>query len=616
MLMLDLFLLNATNLLIFILVVPLIGTFLLLCIPSSNYSMLKAVALNTSCIVYIISLFLWVFFNKSIGSFQFVSRILWIPFLNLNFSIGIDGISLFFVLLTTLLIFLCILISWTSVKVYIKEFLIAFLILEFFLIGVFSILDLLLFYIFFESVLIPMYLIVGIWGSRERKIRAAYFFFLYTLLGSVLMLLSILYIYYQAGSTDYEILLTFAFSNIEQKFLWFSFFSSFATKVPMVPVHLWLPEAHVEAPTAGSVILAGVLLKLGTYGFLRFSFPLFPEASFYFAPIVYFLAIIGIVYTSFTAIRQTDFKRIIAYTSVAHMNLVMVGLFSFNTIGLEGAILQSLSHGFVASALFIIIGVVYERHHTRMVKYYGGLVHVMPLYTFIFLFFTMSNIGLPGTGSFVGEFLILAGSFKTNTSATFISATSMIIGGCYSLWLFNRISYGNLKIQYLKDYIDINKREMFIFLPLIFGTMLTGLYPEFFLNSMHMSVNMLVEIIHIFNLQMIYILETELPENKSIYFSLTKIFGIGKFQSVLICKKIGLAYNSKLSKLTSNQIIKLVKLIENSSLLINSNLRKYKITLINKLIQIKTYKGIRRLHGLPIRGQRTHTNAKTASKIR
>lgn len=614
--MLDLFLLNATNLLIFILVVPLIGTFLLLCIPSSNDSMLKAVALNISCIVYIISLFLWVFFNKSIGSFQFVSRILWIPFLNLNFSIGIDGISLFFVLLTTLLIFLCILISWTSVKVHIKEFLIAFLILEFFLIGVFSILDLLLFYIFFESVLIPMYLIVGIWGSRERKIRAAYFFFLYTLLGSVLMLLSILYIYYQAGSTDYEILLTFAFSKIEQKFLWFSFFSSFATKVPMVPVHLWLPEAHVEAPTAGSVILAGVLLKLGTYGFLRFSFPLFPEASFYFAPIVYFLAIVGIVYTSFTAIRQTDFKRIIAYTSVAHMNLVMVGLFSFNTIGLEGAILQSLSHGFVASALFAIIGVVYERHHTRMVKYYGGLVHVMPLYTFIFLFFTMSNIGLPGTGSFVGEFLILAGSFKTNTSATFISATSMIIGGCYSLWLFNRISYGNLKIQYLKDYIDINKREMFIFLPLIFGTLLIGLYPEFFLNSMHMSVNMLVEIIHIFNLQMIYILETELSENKSIYFSLTKIFGIGKFQSFLICKKIGLSHNSKLSKLTSNQIIKLVKLIENSSLLINSNLRKYKITLINKLIQIKTYKGIRRLRGLPIRGQRTHTNAKTASKIR
>jgi NADH:ubiquinone oxidoreductase subunit 4 (subunit M)/ribosomal protein S13 len=384
----------------------------------------------------------------------------------------------------------------------------------------------------------------------------------------------------------------------------------------MVPVHLWLPEAHVEAPTAGSVILAGVLLKLGTYGFLRFSFPLFPEASFYFAPIVYLLSIVGIVYTSFTAIRQTDFKRIIAYTSVAHMNLVMVGLFSFNTIGLEGAILQSLSHGFVASALFLIIGIVYERHHTRMVKYYGGLVHTMPLYTFIFLFFTMSNIGLPGTGSFVGEFLILAGSFKTNTSATFISATGMIIGGCYSLWLFNRISYGNVKIQYLKDYIDINKREMVIFLPLIFGTIAIGLYPEIFLNTMHMSVNMLVEITHVYKLQMIYILETKLLENKSVYFSLTKIFGIGQFQSFLICKKLGLSYNCKLSNLTPDQIVKLIKFIENLNLLITSNLKKSKILLAKTLINIKAYRGIRKLRGLPVRGQRTHTNAKTASKIR
>jgi len=469
----------------------------MLFVPASNHLLLKSIALNVSCFLYSISLFLWVFFNKSVGSFQFVSKSSWIPFLNLNFSLGIDGISLFFILLTTLLIFLCILISWTSVNANIKEFLIAFLVMEFFLVGVFSTLDLLLFYIFFESVLIPMYLIVGVWGSRERKIRAAYFFFLYTLLGSVLMLLSILYIFYQVGTTNYEVLLTVIFSKTEQKFLWLSFFGSFATKVPMVPVHLWLPEAHVEAPTAGSVILAGVLLKLGTYGFIRFSFPLFPEASFYFTPIVYLLAIVGIVYTSFTAIRQTDFKRIIAYTSVAHMNLVMVGLFSFNTIGLEGAILQSLSHGFVASALFLIIGIVYERHHTRMVKYYGGLVHTMPLYTFVFLFFTMSNIGLPGTGSFVGEFLILAGSFKTNSTATFISATSMIIGGCYSLWLFNRISYGNINIQYLKNYIDLNQREMFIFLPLILGTIVIGLYPEIFLNSMHMSVNMLIEIIHI-----------------------------------------------------------------------------------------------------------------------
>jgi len=384
----------------------------------------------------------------------------------------------------------------------------------------------------------------------------------------------------------------------------------------MVPVHLWLPEAHVEAPTAGSVILAGVLLKLGTYGFLRFSFPLFPEASFYFAPIVYLFSIVGIVYTSFTAIRQTDFKRIIAYTSVAHMNLVIVGLFSFNTIGLEGAILQSLSHGFVASALFLIIGIVYERHHTRMVKYYGGLVHTMPLYTFIFLFFTMSNIGLPGTGSFVGEFLILAGSFKTNSTATFISATGMIIGGCYSLWLFNRISYGNVKIQYLKDYIDINKRELFIFLPLVLGTIVIGLYPEIFLNSMHMSVNMLVEITHIDSLKMIYILETKLLENKPIYFSLTKIFGVGQFQSFLICKKLGLSYNCKLSTLTPDQILKLIKFIENLNLLITSNLKKSKILLAKKLVQIKAYKGLRKLRGLPVRGQRTHTNAKTASKFR
>jgi proton-translocating NADH-quinone oxidoreductase chain M len=310
------------------------------------------------------------------------------------------------------------------------------------------------------------------------------------------MLLSILYIYYQVGTTDYEVLTTFAFSETEQKILWLSFFASFATKIPMIPVHLWLPEAHVEAPTAGSVILAGVLLKLGTYGFVRFSFPLFAKACFYFAPFVYSLSVIGIVYASFTAIRQTDFKRIIAYTSVAHMNLVMVGLFSFNIIGIEGAILQSLSHGFVASALFLAIGVVYDRHHTRMVTYYGGLVHTMPLYVFIFLFFTMSNIGLPGTGSFVGEFLILTGSFKVNTSITFLSATSMVIGACYSLWLFNRISYGNLKTQYLSYYSDISKREFFIFLPLIIGTLVMGLYPEVFLESIHMSVNMLIELMY------------------------------------------------------------------------------------------------------------------------
>jgi len=341
-----------------------------------------------------------------------------------------------------------------------------------------------------------MFLIIGVWGSRERKMRAAFLFFLYTLFGSVSMLISILYIYYQVGTTDYRVLLTFSFSFLEQKFLWFSFFLSFATKVPMVPVHLWLPEAHVEAPTSGSVILAGVLLKLGTYGFLRFSLPLFPEACFYFSPFVYCLAGVSVVYTSFTAIRQTDFKRIIAYTSIAHMNIVVLGIFSFNVIGIEGAILQSLSHGFVASGLFMIIGVVYDRYHTRMVRYYGGLNHVMPIYVVIFLFFTMANIGLPGTSSFIGEFLILTGSFQSNTCVTLIGSTSMIIGGCYSLWLFNRVSYGNLKTQYFISFLDINKLEFLSFLPLIIGICLMGFIPFIFLNYLHMSVNNLIELIY------------------------------------------------------------------------------------------------------------------------
>jgi proton-translocating NADH-quinone oxidoreductase chain M len=330
----------------------------------------------------------------------------------------------------------------------------------------------------------------------KEKLEQHIFFFLYTLLGSVLMLLSILYIYYQVGTTDYEVLLSFTFSPTEQKMLWFTFFVSFASKVPMLPVHLWLPEAHVEAPTAGSVVLAGILLKLGTYGFIRFSLPLFPEACFYYAPFVYSLSATGIVYTSLTAIRQTDFKRIIAYTSIAHMNLVMLGIFSFNTIGIEGALLQSISHGFVASALFLIIGVVYDRHHTRMIKYFGGLVHTMPVYTFIFLFFTLANIGLPGTSSFIGEFLIIVGSFKVNTSITFFSATGMVLGGCYSLWLFNRIAYGNLKVQYCNNFIDINKKEFLIFLPLIVGTLVVGLLPDIILTSMHMSVNKLIEFMY------------------------------------------------------------------------------------------------------------------------
>jgi proton-translocating NADH-quinone oxidoreductase chain M len=483
-------------LLCYILLFPIFGVLMLLLLPAKEEKLLKIVALNFSFLSFMGSLILWFFFQKSIGSFQYVIKLFWLPSLNLNFTLGIDGISIFFLLLTTLLIPLCILTSWNSISDNLREFLIAFLILDFFLIGTFCVLDLLLFYIFFESVLIPMFLIVGIWGSRERKILAAYYFFLYTLLGSVLMLLSILYIYYQVGTTDYEVLLTFSLSSLEQKLLWFTFFLAFASKVPMVPVHLWLPEAHVEAPTSGSVILAGILLKLGTYGFIRFSLPLFPQASFFFTPLVYSVAVVGIIYTSFTAIRQTDFKRIIAYTSIAHMNLVILGIFSFNNVGIEGAILQSLSHGFVASALFLVIGVVYDRYRTRIVQYYGGLASVMPIYIFIFLFFTMANISFPGTSSFVGEFLILAGSFKVNTSVTFLGATGVIIGGAYSLWLFNRIAYGNLKTQYTTMFLDLSPREFVVFLPLVLGTIVVGIYPNVFLTTIHMSVNNLIELLY------------------------------------------------------------------------------------------------------------------------
>lgn len=486
--------LDFENMLFYILISPLIG--IVLVFLSNNKNISKLIALNFSFIPFIGFLVLWIFFQKSSSNFQFLTKIFWLPSLNLNLTLGVDGISLFFLLLTTLLIPICIFISWSSIIHKVEEYLIAFLFLEFILIGTFCILDLLLFYIFFESALIPMFLIIGIWGSRERKVLASYYFFLYTLFGSILMLLSVLYIYSQVGTTDYEILLTFSFSEIEQKILWITFFLAFSAKVPMLPVHLWLPEAHVEAPTAGSVILAGVLLKLGTYGFIRFSIPLFPKASFYFSPLIYTISAMGIVYTSFTAIRQSDFKRIIAYTSIAHMNLVMLGIFSFNSVGLEGAIFQSLSHGFVASALFLIIGVIYDRYHTRIVKYYSGLAVLMPLYITIFLFFTLANIAFPGTSSFIGEFLILAGSFKSNTSVTFLGATGIVISGCYSLWLFNRIAFGNLKTQYSKKFIDLSPREFLSFVPLIIGTLITGIVPDIFLSSLHSSVNGLVELIY------------------------------------------------------------------------------------------------------------------------
>ncbi len=482
-----------SSILLNIILFPLIGAIIILFTRDTNVKLIKNVALVFSMASFVLSTFLWVLFDRSTAKFQFVEEFLWIPSSNINFFIGVDGISLFFVILTTLLVPLCLLASWNSVKIYVKEYMIAFLVMESLLVIVFCILDLLLFYVFFESVLIPMFLIVGVWGSRERKIRAAYMLFLYTLIGSVLMLLAILLMYSIAGTTDYQVLLTTPFNESLQKLLWIAFFASFAVKVPMVPVHIWLPEAHVEAPTAGSVILAGVLLKLGSYGLIRFSLPLFPSATVFFTPLVYTMAAIAVVYTSLTAIRQTDIKRIIAYASVAHMNVILIGMFAMNAQGLEGAMIQQLAHGFVASALFLCVGVLYDRHHTRLVKYYGGMAHTMPVFVTVFLFFTMGNIAMPLTAGFVGEFLILVGAFQANTTIAVLGATGMVLGGGYSLWLFNRIAYGNLKVQALKAFSDMNRREFVIQFPLILGTLVMGIYPEIFLDPMHVSVANLIE---------------------------------------------------------------------------------------------------------------------------
>jgi len=355
--------------------------------------------------------------------------------------------------------------------------------------------DVLTFYIFFEAVLIPMFLIIGLYGSRVRKIRAAYFFFRYTLVGSVLMLLAILYLYRSLGTRDMAVL-ALTMDHIPQgiqHWLWLACFASFAVKVPMLPVHIWLPEAHVEAPTAGSVILAGILLKLGTYGMMRVLIGFFPGSSVYFLPRVYTRCVMAIVYTSRTAIRQTDMKRIIAYASVAHMNMTLVGLFSMTPQGVEGALLQMLSHGLVSGALFMCVGVIYDRHHTRLVSYYGGLAQTMPIYVFIFRFFTMANIALPGTSSFVGEFMILVGIFQSNTRVAFLSATGMVLGGAYSLWLFNRVAYGNVKTQYVGVSVDVNRRERRMFRPLMGRTLRMGVRPGVFLDSIHVSCANLIE---------------------------------------------------------------------------------------------------------------------------
>jgi len=452
----------------------------------------KSIALVTSLVTFLISLLLWARFDVTKAGFQFVEKADWVPALHIGYHMGIDGISLFFVLLSTLLTPICILASWESVHVRVKEYMVAFLVLETFMVGMFCALDLALFYVFFEGVLIPMFLIIGVWGG-PRRVYAAFKFFLYTLLGSVLMLLAIIAIYWQIGTTD----LPTAMEKLElplvwQCWLWLAFFASFAVKVPMWPVHTWLPDAHVEAPTAGSVILAGVLLKMGGYGFLRLSIPLLPEATQYFAPLVFGLSIVAVIYTSLVALVQEDMKKLIAYSSVAHMGIVTIGAFILNMQGVQGSLFQMLSHGIVSAALFLCVGVVYDRMHTREIAAYGGLVHRMPRYAFTFMFFTLASVGLPGLSGFVGEFLVLVGAFKINTWVAALAATGLILGAAYALWLYRKIIFGELTKSSLQAILDMNRREIAVFLPLVLLTLWMGVYPNSFLDPMGPSVDKLV----------------------------------------------------------------------------------------------------------------------------
>ncbi len=452
----------------------------------------RSAALITSLVTFLISLLLWIHFDSTKAGFQFEEKLAWVPALDIGYHMGIDGISLFFVLLSTLLTPICILASWESVQVRVKEYMVAFLVLETFMVGMFCALDLALFYVFFEGVLIPMFLIIGVWGGK-RRVYAAFKFFLYTLLGSVLMLLAIIAVYSQIGTTD----LPTAFEKLQLSFqwqfwLWLAFFASFAVKVPMWPVHTWLPDAHVEAPTAGSVILAGVLLKMGGYGFIRFSVTLFPEATQYFAPLVFGLSVVAVIYTSLVALMQEDMKKLIAYSSVAHMGFVTIGVFVMNMQGVQGSIFQMLSHGIVSAALFLCVGVVYDRMHTREIDAYGGLVHRMPRYAFVFMFFTLASVGLPGLSGFVGEFLVLIGAFKANTWVAFLAATGLILGAAYALLLYRRIIFGELTKQSLKALLDMNRREIAVFLPLVLITIWMGIYPNSFLDPMAPAVDKLI----------------------------------------------------------------------------------------------------------------------------
>ena len=475
---------------------PLAGAFLILITRGDEKVVAqnaRAIALWTALIDFAVSLVIWAEFDPSTAAFQFVEKARWVSIGGFTFTyhMGIDGISLFFITLTTLLTLISVVASWESITYRVKEYMLAFLVLETLMVGMFCALDFILFYLFFEGVLIPMFLIIGVWGGPNR-IYAAFKFFLYTLLGAVLMLLAIIAIYFQTGTTDITVALHHSFPFGLQKWLWLAFFASFAVKLPMWPLHTWLPDAHVEAPTAGSVILAGVLLKMGGYGFLRFSLPMFPLASHYFTPLVFVLSAIAIVYTSLVALVQTDMKKLVAYSSVAHMGFVTMGAFALTVQSVTGSVIQMLSHGIVSAALFLIVGVVYDRLHTREIARYGGLVERMPVYALVFMVFTLAAVGLPGTSGFVGEFLVLIGTFKVSTPEAVIGATAMFLGIAYMLYLYRRVIYGVITRGDLRGMRDLSFREKAVFAPLIVVVLWLGIYPQSFLRPIEPSVAHLV----------------------------------------------------------------------------------------------------------------------------
>ena len=488
---------NDWPLLTIVTVLPLVGALFVLVVQGEDDAAknnMRMVALLTTGFTFLVSLFIWAGFDPSNPGFQMVDSVDWLNG-KIGYKMGVDGISMLFVILTTFLMPFCILASWNSVQMRVKEYMIAFLVLEALMIGVFCALDLLVFYVFFEGGLIPMFLIIGVWGGK-RRVYASFKFFLYTLTGSLLMLVAILAMYWDAGTTDIEVLLQHSFSPDMQFWLWIAFFASFAVKMPMWPVHTWLPDAHVEAPTAGSVILAGILLKMGGYGFLRFSLPMFPLASEYFAPFVFTLSVVAIVYTSFVALAQEDMKKLIAYSSVAHMGFVTMGIFTMTTQGVQGGIFQMLSHGIVSGALFLCVGVIYDRMHTREIAAYGGLVNRMPWYAVAFMIFTMANVGLPGTSGFVGEFLTMMGAFETNTWVATFAATGVILSAAYALFLYRRVIFGSLEKESLKSILDLSAREKVILVPLIALTILFGFYPAPILDVTAASVDHLITNYH------------------------------------------------------------------------------------------------------------------------